>query len=108
MARELTKLHPELARDLAPRLAEQIAQREALKGEVVIVIDAPGEEELAATTAGLRDGGAPFDLDAAIRAGLAAGTPKSALARELAARCDQGRSQVYDRIQLLARTLEEG
>lgn len=104
MARELTKIHQELARDLAPRLAERVAQRETLKGEVVIVIDAPGAEELAAAGAGAQGSGAPFDLDEAIRAGLAAGTPKSALARELAARCSQSRGEVYDRIQLLARS----
>ena len=45
---------------------------------------------------------AEFDLDAAIRAGLAAGRRTSALAKELAPLCDLTRSQVYDRICALA------
>lgn len=105
MARELTKLHQEVVRASAPELAAQIADRELLKGEVVLVIDAPGDEELAVAAAGCAgaDDGEPFDLDAAIRAGLEAGTPKSALARELAARCPgRTRGQVYDRITELA------
>ena len=105
MARELTKLHQEVVRASAPELAAQVADRE-LKGEVVLVIDAPGDEELAAVATGGASGGVggPFDLDEAIRAGLAAGTPKSALARELATRCPgRTRSQIYDRINEIAR-----
>ena len=41
-------------------------------------------------------------LDAAIAAGLAQGTPKSALARELAARSGRPRGEVYDLIQRAA------
>ncbi len=98
MARELTKLHQEVVRDAAPALAELISARE-LKGEVVLVVDAPSDDELAMA----EPMGASFDLDAAIREGLEAGTPKSALARELATRCPLSRGQVYDRIQELAR-----
>lgn len=103
MARELTKLHQEVVRAPAPELAELVAGRELLKGEVVLLIDAPDEQELAAVADGAGADGAPFDLDAAIRVGLEAGTPKSALARELAARCPgRTRGQVYDRITELA------
>ena len=129
MARELTKIHQEVLRAPAPELAETVAARGELKGEVVIVIDAPGKGEprravppLAAGAAGCGPDGrpadqagsggscgqdvwtapAPFDLDAEIRRGLEQGRPKSALARELAARCELTRGQVYDRICELA------
>lgn len=48
VCRELTKLHEEVALGSAAQLAEQFALREAgegVKGEIVMVIDAPGEEE---------------------------------------------------------------
>lgn len=126
MARELTKIHQEILRapasELAARVAARVEERGELKGEVVLLVDAPSQEELAVLGVGRAGTGAggpvgapgalagvpcdapqPFDLDEAIRAGLAAGQPKSALARELAARCPLSRSQVYDRIQQMAR-----
>lgn len=45
MARELTKLHQEVVCDTAPRLAEQVAARGDLKGEVVLVIAPPTADE---------------------------------------------------------------
>ena len=96
MARELTKVHQELVRGTAREVARVVGARDEVRGEVVIVVDAPGDDELAAA-----DGDA-FDLDAAIAAGLAQGTPKSALARELAARSGRPRGEVYDLIQRAA------
>ena len=95
MARELTKIHQEVLRGPAAEVAEALGERGEVRGEVVLVIDAPDAQELASAQAG-QEG--PFDLDVAIREGLAAGTPKSALARELAAKCGKTRSQVYDLI----------
>ena len=43
-------------------------------------------------------GGAGFDLDAAIAAGLAAGKRATALAKELARCCEVPRSEIYERI----------
>lgn len=159
LCRELTKLHQEVLRAPAPDLAALVADRAAgeggLKGECVLLVDAPDADERerrrrarmaveagwasAGGAAGLKDGGpgsrdggsgmgsavpgsggagqgvlavsgtpalpgmpAEFDLDAAIRAGLAAGKRTSALAKELAPLCDLTRSQVYDRICALA------
>ena len=48
VCRELTKLHEEVVRDALPALRDEFAAREAaggIKGEIVIVIDAPTEEE---------------------------------------------------------------
>lgn len=48
VCRELTKVHEEVYRDFAPSVREEFAARAAagsIKGEIVIVIDAPTEEE---------------------------------------------------------------
>lgn len=112
LCRELTKLHQEVLRGLAGELAAEVEARGDLKGEVVLLVDAPSAEEReqarrARAVAGLGYGSGamekPFDLDEAIRAGLAAGKAKSALAKELAAASELTRSQVYDRIQEIVR-----
>ena len=111
-ARELTKLHQEVLRAPAEELAALVAERGELRGEVVLLVDAPSSEErdrirraqvagVALGGMGVAAGGA-FDLDEAICAGLAAGKHKSALAKELAAVSGTKRSVVYDRIQELA------
>lgn len=127
LARELTKLHQEILRVPAPELAELVAKRgDGLKGECVIVVDAPDPAAceraqnalgFAASLSAGDSGDAPgtqpapatvsaageFDLDGAIRAGLAAGKGKSALAKELAKCCELARSEVYERICEIAR-----
>lgn len=48
VCRELTKVHEEVYRDLAPSVRDEFAARASkgsIKGEIVIVIDAPTEEE---------------------------------------------------------------
>lgn len=57
VCRELTKVHEEVVRGLAPDVAAQFAERErsgAIKGEIVIVIDAPNDNERASQTAHAR------------------------------------------------------
>ena len=115
LARELTKVFQEVVRGSAAELVELLEQRGEPKGECVLLVDAPGAEELAAWQrrmaalelgAGLGvaagegegDSGAEFDLDAAITAGLAAGKRATALAKELARCCDTPRSEIYERI----------
>ena len=95
LVRELTKVHEECLRDLAPALAERLEQMGEVRGECVIVVEGPAEGE----------GTSPADesgLDEAIEAGLAAGEAKSALARRLARERRLVRSEVYDRIRELA------
>ena len=46
VCRELTKLHEEVLRGTALELREAFQARAAVKGEIVIVIDAPGDAEL--------------------------------------------------------------
>ena len=45
VCRELTKLHEEVVRGLAPQVLAAFAARDAVKGEIVIVIDPPTDNE---------------------------------------------------------------
>lgn len=95
LVRELTKLHEECVRALAPELAAQIHERGELKGECVIVVEGPSDAELAGHTTAL----APEQtLEEAIQEGLAAGEPKSALAKRLSKQFGLSRGEVYDRV----------
>ena len=96
LVRELTKLHEEVVRGLAPELATSIAAREEVRGECVVVIAAPGAEELAARRA--EAAGPERALEEEIAAGLAAGEPKSALAKRLAKSFSLPRAEVYDAV----------
>ena len=93
LVRELTKVHEEVVRDVAPVLAERIAAREEIRGECVIVVEGPTGEEISAVSVPLED---------AIREGLAAGEAKSALAKRLAREYGLSRSEVYDRLLALS------
>ena len=97
LVRELTKLHEEVVRDVAPCLVEILAAKENLKGECVLVIAAPTEEELASATS-QAEGESQLTLEDAIEAGLAAGTRKSALAKELAQKFGIARDEAYQAI----------
>lgn len=90
LVRELTKVHEEVVRDLAPRLATAIAQRDEVRGECVIVIEGPGTDEPLAAPA--------RTLDEAIAEGLSSGEAKSRLAKRLAREFSLSRSEVYDRL----------
>ncbi|WP_075279715.1 16S rRNA (cytidine(1402)-2'-O)-methyltransferase [Thermophilibacter provencensis] len=96
LVRELTKLHEEVVRGEAAELAELIAARDELRGECVIVISAPTEEELAARRAAAA--GSERTLAEEIAAGLEAGEPKSALAKRLAKSFSLPRAEVYDAV----------
>ena len=101
LVRELTKLHEEVVRGLAPELAASIAAREEVRGECVVVIAAPSAEELAARRA--EAAGPERTLEEEIAAGLAAGEPKSALAKRLARAFGLPRAEVYDKVVAAAR-----
>ena len=94
LCRELTKLHEEVLRMPAAELAEQLAARDAIKGEIALVIAPPQGEDAA------------LDLDSPvlyerIRSELAGGTPKSALAKQLAAELGVSKNELYDLIHRL-------
>lgn len=96
LVRELTKLHEEVVRNEAAALAAAVAAREEVRGECVIVIAPPTPEELEERCRGTA--AAPLSLEEAIREGLAAGEPKSALAKRLAKEFSVPRAEVYDQV----------
>lgn len=96
LVRELTKLHEEVIRGSAQEVLAQLDARDALRGECVLVVEAPGEGELRASAE------PELALEDAIREGLAAGEPKSALAKRLSRTYGRERSEVYDLILELA------
>ena len=101
LVRELTKLHEEVVRGPAAELAAKIAARGEVRGECVIVIAAPDAAELTARRA---EAAAPErSLEEEIAAGLAAGEPKSALAKRLAKSFSLPRAEVYDAVVAAAR-----
>lgn len=100
LVRELTKLHEDCVRGLAGELAAEVAARGEVRGECVVVIAAPDAEELQVRR---RDvAGGPATLEEAIAEGLAAGEPKSALAKRLAKSFSLAKADVYDKILELA------
>lgn len=102
LVRELTKLHEEVVRGEAADLAAEVAARGELRGECVVVVAAPGDDELARRRA---DAAVPErTLEEEIAAGLAAGEPKSALAKRLARSFSLPRAEVYDAVVAAART----
>lgn len=96
LVRELTKIHEEVVRAEASELAAQVRARGELRGECVIVIAEPSADELAARRRAAA--GPERSLEDEIAAGLAAGEPKSALAKRLARAFDLPRAEVYDAV----------
>ena len=97
VGRELTKLHEELLRGPLSALAEQLAARGEVKGEVTLVVgpSAVGAADLVEAPA--------EPLEAELRRRLAAGEPPSGLARDVAKARGLKRSDVYDAIERVKR-----
>ena len=106
LCRELTKLHEEVLHAQAPYLLEQVRERGELKGEMVLVVAPPSEEELAAFASmmpGAAVGAAgAVDVDEAlqkdIQDALAQGEPASAIAKRLSQRYSLKKRAVYERV----------
>lgn len=106
LCRELTKLHEEVLRAQAPYLLEQVRERGELKGEMVLVVAPPSEEELAAFASmmpGAAAGAAgAVDVDEAlqkdIQDALAQGELASAIAKRLSQRYSLKKRAVYERV----------
>ncbi len=91
VARELTKLHEELARGPLSALAERFSGD--VLGEVTIVVSGEGARPIAHEP--------PVPLEAELARRLAAGEPPSALAREVARARGLKRAEVYAAIERL-------
>lgn len=103
LCRELTKLHEEVLRAPAPELHERVLERGELKGEMVIVVAPPSEDELDRLEAALAAGasiGTPVDPDELLRSdiaeGLSAGDSANALAKRLAQKYSRKKRDVYN------------
>lgn len=96
LVRELTKLHEECVRGVSGELAARIRERGELRGECVVVVEGPSADELDALRHAAAGG--PATIEEAIEAGLAAGEPKSSLAKRLAKQLGLAKSDVYDMI----------
>lgn len=90
LCRELTKLHEEVLRLPADELAANLAARDAIKGEIALVIAPP--DVRAQQVASLDDPA----LRERIAAELTAGTPKSALAKQLAREFGLPKNKLYE------------
>lgn len=101
LVRELTKLHEECVRDVSGGLARLVRERGELRGECVVVVEGPGRDELASLSR--QASAAPASPEEAVREGLSAGVPKSALAKQVARTFGLGRSEAYDLVVSLSR-----
>jgi 16S rRNA (cytidine1402-2'-O)-methyltransferase len=88
MARELTKLHEEVLRAPVEELAEQIAARDKLKGEVVLLVGPP--------RARTRERANEEEVRAAIEARIELGDSRSAAVKRVANSLGLPRSEVYE------------
>ena len=87
MARELTKLHEEVARGPLPVLARQIAERESLKGEVVLLVGPPVAEESSVDEA---------DITAHVEQLMSAGVTRAEAVKRTARDLGVARNAVYE------------
>lgn len=94
LVRELTKVHEECRRGTAGELAAAVAEAEAqgdpVRGECVVVVEAPGPDDAAPGPDAAPD---PEALAAGL---LAQGASPSAVAKEVARRCGLARPAAYD------------
>jgi 16S rRNA (cytidine1402-2'-O)-methyltransferase len=94
VARELTKIHEEAARGTLSSLAEEFRSRGEGRGEVTVVVEGNREEPKRMSEE---------ETDRRIRAGLAAGKEKRAIAREVAEQTGRPAREVYARAVALSR-----
>lgn len=87
VCRELTKMHEEVARGTAADLAAEFATRDAVKGEVVIVLDPPTADDAAVDMAVVEERAAEL---------AAAGERSKAIAKQLASEFGIPRNEAYD------------
>lgn len=91
VARELTKLHEEIVRGTIEKVAADVASRESLKGEVVLLVGPPSGTPQPGT-------GAPTDdaVRERMRSLIADGTARSSAAKRVAKEMGVSRGRAYD------------
>lgn len=99
LVRELTKVHEEVVRGTPAQVSDVLATRGELRGECVLVVGGPGEQERAERARQVMvDQGAPQTVDEALARALAEGEPKSAAAKRVARQFGVPRAEVYERL----------
>lgn len=97
LCRELTKLHEEVLRAQAPVLLDTVRERTELRGEMVIVVAPPSQEELASLTLmPAREVDAEKAIEEDIRSALESGEPANAIAKRLSQRYSRRKRDVYE------------
>ena len=91
VCRELTKLHEEVLRGTALELREALQARPSVKGEIVIVIDAPGDAERTEQAETAQIGAAKRAVDL-----LGEGMRPKQVARQLEEEFGISRNEAYD------------
>lgn len=91
VARELTKLHEEALHGTLPELARTIRARDAVRGEITVVVEGRREAARGEEVSGEED------VDARIREALASGAAVKALSREIARRTGRPAREIYAR-----------
>ncbi len=90
LARELTKLHEEVVRAPIAELAEQIAARDSLKGEVVLLVGPPTAESLS------QGAPEPSEVRARVDELVAQGVKRSAAIKAVSIEMGMPRNAVYE------------
>jgi len=87
MARELTKIHEEFLRGTAAQIRAQLAQRDAVKGEMTVLV-------------GRASAPAPDDtpVEEAVNALMRAGTPRMDAIKQVARRRGMSKREVYEKL----------
>lgn len=98
LCRELTKLHEEVLRDVAPALLETVLARGEMRGEMVIVVAPPAPDEMAGIAVQMDAPDQQELLAKDIACALEADEPASAIAKRLSQKYSLRKREVYARV----------
>ena len=98
LCRELTKLHEEVLRDVAPALLETVLARGEMRGEMVIVVAPPTPDEMAGIAVQVDAPDQQELLAEDIACALEADEPASAIAKRLSQKYSLRKREVYARV----------
>ena len=98
LCRELTKLHEEVLRDIAPVLLETVRERGEMRGEMVIVVAPPAPDEMAGVAVRADAPDQQELLAEDIACALEAEEPASAIAKRLSQKYSLRKREVYARV----------
>ena len=98
LCRELTKLHEEVLRDVAPALLETVLARGEMRGEMVIVVAPPAPDEMVGIAVQVDAPDQQELLAEDIACALEADEPASVIAKRLSQKYSLRKREVYARV----------